>query len=801
MPLPVAKILSVLHPRGLARGIKAVQSSVTRSLGTRLALQFAFLFAIAMMGVALALSVLVVRSLSRQVERELGASGAVFDRLWQQRADELGATSATLARDFGFRAAVATGDEATMRSALDNIRSRAQVAGAFIVGIDGKIQGLDDPAMRADAARLWDTLDQGRTGGVALLGGKARQLIAAPILSPQLAGWLILAADIDQRRMRGLEQLSAVPLHAGVLVRHRGQWSEVTGGQNLPGAAQFVPEPSHLISLAGPDGAALALTRPIPTMGEDQQALLLLTYPKRLAYSQQEQLLAALAFLTVIGLAAVVSVTWRAAGRIVGPLVRLDAAAARIAEGTNRRVEVSGEDELARLGQTFNRMASEIEERERRITHLAFRDTLTGLPNRAMFHEQLALQLRSREAQAGGAIAIYCLDLDNFKAINDTLGHPSGDALLVASAERLARVADGQFVARLSGDEFVVIQQIDADRDPVERLARAMLEALSQILPIDGRQVQPSTSIGIAIFPDDGEDTSTLMRNADLALYRAKENGRGTFAFFEEALNERAQRRSRIESDLRIAIREGQFVLHFQPLFDLASGNISSFEALIRWNHPTQGLVSPVEFIPVAEETGLIVPIGEWAMRAACEEATKWPEAIRMAVNVSSIQFRHGSLTETVLSALVNSGLSPNRLEIELTESIFLEGGDATLATLHRLRGLGVRIALDDFGTGYSSLSYLQSFPFDKLKIDQSFIRNLLASPGASAMVRAIIELAAALGMETTAEGVEDPAQLEELRRQGCSTVQGFLFSRPIDAKSARKLLAQSAQAPKLRTA
>ena len=799
MPAPKVAILSVFQASSLVRRVKTLLAGITRSLGTRLALQFGVLFAIAMMGVAFALSMLVASSLSGEVERELGASGAVFDRLWQQRADELAATGATLARDFGFRAAVATGDEATMRSALHNISSRAQVGSAFIVGIDGNVHGLDDPAVRADAARLVDTLDQGQTGGVAVLGGRARQLIVAPILSPQLTGWLILAADIDSHRMRGLEQLSAVPLHAGVLVRHQQQWREVTGNETVPGASDFALEPGRLFTIAGPDGGALALARPIPAMGEDRHALLLLTYPKRLAYSQQKRLLAALAFLTVVGLAAVMVVTWRAAGRITGPLVRLDKAAARIAEGANERVEVSGEDELARLGRTFNRMAGEIEERERRITHLAFRDTLTGLPNRAMFHEELARQLQGRDDQAGNAIAIHCLDLDNFKAINDTLGHPAGDALLVASAERLLRAAQGHFVARLSGDEFVVIQDLDADRDAVERLARTMLEALSQLLPIDGHNVQPSTSIGVAIFPDDGADISTLMRNADLALYRAKENGRGTFAYFEESLNERAQRRRQIEADLRIAIREGQFMLQFQPLFELSSAKICSFEALIRWNHPTQGRVSPLDFVPVAEETGLIVPIGEWALRAACQEAARWPEHIRIAVNVSSIQFRHGGLTETVLNALARSGLSPGRLELELTESIFLEGDEATLATLHRLRALGVRIALDDFGTGYSSLSYLQSFPFDKLKIDQSFIRNLLAGPGASAMVRAIIDLAAALGMETTAEGVEDPAQVEELQRQGCSTVQGYLFSRPIDASAVHTLLAQREAVPAAR--
>jgi EAL domain-containing protein (putative c-di-GMP-specific phosphodiesterase class I) len=279
-----------------------------------------------------------------------------------------------------------------------------------------------------------------------------------------------------------------------------------------------------------------------------------------------------------------------------------------------------------------------------------------------------------------------------------------------------------------------------------------------------------------------------LLRNADLALYRAKEAGRGTYAFFEESLNQRAQERRQLESDLRLALERGELELHYQPLFDLEHNRICSFEALLRWNHPKRGLISPVDFIPIAEDTGLIVPIGAWVIREACNQAARWPEPVRIAVNVSPVQFHRGSLNETILRALATSGLAPDRLEVEITESVFLEGSEATLKLLHALRGLGVRVALDDFGTGYSSLSYLQSFPFDKLKIDRSFIHNLLTREGASAIVRAITELAHALNIETTAEGVEETAQLMELRAHGCSSVQGFLFSEPMTLADVEKL-------------
>jgi predicted signal transduction protein with EAL and GGDEF domain len=360
--------------------------------------------------------------------------------------------------------------------------------------------------------------------------------------------------------------------------------------------------------------------------------------------------------------------------------------------------------------------------------------------------------------------------------------------LLVEAARRVQHAARGHFVARLGGDEFVVLQTVGDDRNVIDRLARDILDNMAQPLTIDGNECIPSTSIGIAIAPDDGSDGGTLLRNADLALYRAKEAGRGTYAFFEESLNERAQERRQLESDLRLAVDRGEFELHYQPLFDLQDNRICSFEALIRWNHPKRGLISPADFVPIAEDTGLIVPIGAWVIREACAQAARWPEQIRIAVNVSPVQFHRGALHETILRALATSGLAPERLEVEITESVFLEGGEATLRLLHALRTLGIRIALDDFGTGYSSLSYLQSFPFDKLKIDRSFIQNLLTREGASAIVRAITELAHALNIETTAEGVEETAQLMELRAHGCSSVQGFLFAEPMTAADVDQL-------------
>jgi diguanylate cyclase (GGDEF)-like protein len=702
-----------------------------------------------------------------------------------------------LARDFGFRAAVATGDTATVQSALGNAAARLGVRTAFIVGLDGKVVGIDPTVSQQEADQLWGPLDDGQLSGVATLAGKPRRLVAAPVLAPMLIGWVVFAPELDKREMLSLERLSAIPRHAAVLVESNGRWSQATGSishvPDLPErmrAGQLQHDTSLQVDVDG--SRSITLAKPLPTFSSGDRAILLLAYPKSQALGAARRLQLALAIMTLLGLALAALATWRAAARITQPLARLDHAAESLAKGEHVEVRVRGRDELARLANSFNSMVAKIQERERRIAQLAFNDVLTGLPNRTMFQQQLEHAFRSLAGE-DARIALHCLDLDQFKSINDTLGHPAGDALLVETGRRLTEAARGHFVARLGGDEFVVLQIVRGERNAAERLAESLIEAVGHRLTIEGAQLVPSTSIGIAVAPGDGADAGTLLKNADLALYRAKESGRGTYAFFETGLNERAQQRRQLETDLRLALERGEFEVYYQPLFDLQNNRICSFEALLRWNHPKRGLVSPVEFIPVAEDTGLIVPIGAWALREACRAAARWPEHIRVAVNASSVQFHRGGFHETVLQALGGSGLDPSRLEIEITESIFLEGSEATLKLLHGLRGLGVRVALDDFGTGYSSLSYLQSFPFDKLKIDRSFIQNILTRPGASAIVRAITDLARALGIETTAEGVEETGQLNELRAHGCTSVQGFLFAQPMPEREVAELLGSDA--------
>jgi diguanylate cyclase (GGDEF)-like protein len=427
---------------------------------------------------------------------------------------------------------------------------------------------------------------------------------------------------------------------------------------------------------------------------------------------------------------------------------------------------------------------------EARIAHLAHHDVLTDLPNRALLRERLE-QAVDAMRQGGRRLAVLMLDLDRFKEVNDTLGHQAGDALLKIITKRLRGcVRETDTIARLGGDEFAIVQRAaDPAIDSVV-LAQRILDVIKEPLDLDGHHVLTGTSIGIAIAPDDGEDSDQLLKNADLALYRAKSEGRGTYCFFEPDMDQRMQARRKLEQDLRGALLNGEFVLHYQPLVNLQQDQICGFEALLRWQHPERGNIAPAEFIPLAEETGLIVPIGEWVLRQACTEAATWPTHLKIAVNVSAAQFKARNLADIVLRTLAATGMSPHRLELEITESVMLQDKDTAFDTLTRLHDIGVRIALDDFGTGYSSLSNLRKFPFDKIKIDRSFVSDLSeANVDALAVVRSVAQLGVSLGMATTAEGVETKEQLEHVRAEGCTEMQGYFICPPSPAKDIEALI------------
>ena len=422
---------------------------------------------------------------------------------------------------------------------------------------------------------------------------------------------------------------------------------------------------------------------------------------------------------------------------------------------------------------------SERREAAARIAHLAYHDALTGLPNRSVFSERLGETIRDAAA-ANEPVAVLCIDLDGFKAVNDLHGHAAGDELLVEVAQCLQSVAGhDHLAARLGGDEFAIVQRGIDQPYQANILGKRVLEALAGQFELGGRKVGISCSIGIALFPQDASTPEDLVKNADMALYRAKADGRGTARFYEKRMDEAVRERRLLEADLHQAIERGETKIHYQPLADLESGRIIGFEALARWDHPVRGEVPPDQFVPVAEESGFIVALGAWVLRKACAEAATWQDSLRVSVNLSPVQFAHGDLAAEVETILDETGLDPARLDLEITEGLLIEDSDRAIGILRRLKALGVKISMDDFGTGHSSLSYFRIFPFDKVKIDQSFVRDMIDNPQAMAIVRSVIGLGQGLGMPVVAEGVETQAQFDALIAEGCDQAQGYLISRP----------------------
>ena len=747
------------------------------SLKRRIAVVYAALFTIVLAVVMIVVSANIERFGEQSASRDLAANARVFDEIIELRARQMRGSADVLSRDFGFREAVATGDRPTIASALRSLQSRSNTSAAFVVGLDGDLIGEKGQAYPV-VESIWYQLDNGAEKGVIRLGDTLALAASSPIEAPDTIGWLVLAQPLDASEMARLADLAAVEVAARVA--------------HAPELAGPLAD-AQLARVIEADDAARTLyhVTALPTLDDSVEPRLVLGHSLGTALAEYAGLKYLLALVALGGLLLVLVLGSRVARGVTGPLAKLDAAVRRFAAGEDVSLAIETQDEVGRLAASFNDMVGAIEERERKILHVGLHDGLTELPNRKLFVEQLG-QTLARLGPDERLFVAYC-DLDDFKVVNDTLGHPAGDELLRQVASSLRCRSEFSHIARLGGDEFAVIIH---ERDPAADLvdtARLLKDCFDQDVTIDGQSAPTSASIGIAVAPGDGTDTTVLLKHADLALYRAKRDGKATFHFFEQSLDEQARRRREMELDLRLAIKDGGFELHFQPLYSLTHERLQGFEALIRWNHPTRGTISPAEFIPLAEETGLILQVGEWVVREACHIASGWPEDISVAVNISPKQFTYPGLSTTILQALTNSGLPPQRLELEITESVFIADVEHTLSTLHSLRNLGVRIALDDFGTGYSSLSYLRQFPFDKIKIDQSFVRDLAQQGNnAHAVIRAITTLADALSMETLAEGVEDEQQCRILREEGCGSIQGYLLSRPVRADVVQEMLAPS---------
>ena len=482
-----------------------------------------------------------------------------------------------------------------------------------------------------------------------------------------------------------------------------------------------------------------------------------------------------------------------------GEIVRSAEVRRRRADGTIIDVSSSLAPLYGETGRTgFVAVIEDITERKQaatRLAHLASHDSLTGLPNREQFTIRTGEALE-RAKTKDCHISVLCFDLDRFGNVNETLGHSAGDKLLQFVAGRLRDIVNpGDVVSRLGGHEFAVLQPDVKEPADSSKLARRVINELGAPYVVNDQEASIGVNVGIAIGPEDSDDPALLLKKAGLALARAKADGCGSKRFFEPSMDAQLEKRRSLERDLRNAIAKGELELHYQPLVQLDDGKVSGCEALLRWRHPQRGMIPPGDFISIAEYTNLIVPIGEWVLWQACTDAAGWPGCLKVAVNLSTVQFRSTRLLPAVVSALASSGLSPARLELEVTESVLMQDNDDNLAVLHQLRGLGARIAMDDFGTGYSSLGYLRSFPFDKIKIDRSFVKDLPASDECLAIVRAIVGLAKSLRLSTTAEGVETDLQLNHLRAEGCIEGQGYLFSRPLPNAELHRFLAPRSQA------
>jgi diguanylate cyclase (GGDEF)-like protein len=479
--------------------------------------------------------------------------------------------------------------------------------------------------------------------------------------------------------------------------------------------------------------------------------------------------------------------------RLIRPLRDLTAVIHRIAGGHDQEhlPHLDRGDELGTVARALQSLQEQTKERTRaeaQISYMAQHDALTGLPNRVLFHQEVERALT--RVNRDDPFAVFCLDLDRFKSVNDTLGHPVGDALLIEVARRLKNCTrEGDMVARLGGDEFAILQRDNRGLTDAPDLAERVILELSVPCHVPGHTILVGSSVGIAFAPSDAVDVVNLLKAADMALYRAKNDGGGTYRLFEPEMDAKMQARRLLEIDLSRALSNNEFKVYYQPIVNLDDYDVTGFEALLRWNHPTQGLVSPADFIPIAEETGAICPIGAWILRTACADAARWPSEIKVAVNLSPMQFKSKTLVADVAAALAASNLPAQRLEVEITETVMLQDAITTLETLNQLRALGVRIAMDDFGTGYSSLSYLRRFPFNKIKIDQCFIRDMSEEHESMAVLRAITGLGTSLGMTTTAEGVETLEQLCRLRAEGCTEVQGYFFSKPKPVEEVASML------------
>ncbi|HEX5380256.1 MAG TPA: EAL domain-containing protein [Phenylobacterium sp.] len=751
-----------------------------KHLRTKLTVLYAGLFGVTLILISAAVYSAVSNAAQRQVRDELTASGTVFDRVWSIRSDQLKQNAALLSRDFGFREAVATGDQATIVSAMENLRGRLGIDLAFIVGVDGRIAASDTTRLSPHAGRLLKALnDSEGLAGVYLLDDKPYQMIATPIMSPDLIGWVVFAAKLDDQEMSALERLAAIPLDASVAHKAGGRWvlsSAATGGE--PGRlSQFMNQAladkvRAPRALSTPAGEAIALVKPLPSITGNDSAALLLTYPMSRALAPYRPLLITIGLTGLAGLVLVILGSWSLARSVTRPVSALDQAVGRLQRGEDGGVAVESHDEIGRLAESFNLMATEIRERERRITHLALHDAETGLPNRLSLERAIG----EMAPRLGSDLFVAVLGVDRFAHVRGAIGYALAADLIREIGERLAGLQPGGAVARLSTDVLGLVFQAE-DEAAAEVLILRLLADLEQPVQVGGDAIDVALTVGLAAAPG-GEGGDDAIERANIGFDQARTSKRKVSFFDAEAYGDPSSNLT-LMSGMLWAIRSGGIELFHQPKFDLRSRSVNAVEGLVRWRHPTRGILRPDLFIPMAEETGHIRTLTDWVLRQAVADQIAMKRAgheMEVSVNISGRLLGDRDFADFVDRTVVGA---VGQLCFEITETAVIENPDMALEILDRFRNAGVSISIDDFGSGLSSLAYLKQIRGHELKIDKSLITDVTESQRDALIVRSTIDLAHSLGLKVTAEGVETANAFQMLAAMGCDSIQGYLIAKP----------------------
>jgi EAL domain-containing protein (putative c-di-GMP-specific phosphodiesterase class I)/GGDEF domain-containing protein len=762
-------------------------------LRTKLTVLYATLFGVALLVVAVAVYGAANSNARAGVRSELAASGTVFDRVWGLRSRQLEDGATLLSRDFGFREAVASRDEATIVSALDNLRRRLGVDMAFVVGVDGQVSASGDAGAGAIASQLLTTLDEQTASGVFMIGERPYQAIAAPIMSPVLAGWVVFAIHVDRAELRGLEDLAAIPLTAEVLHQDAaGRWGGAVArpeAQALDGiiAAALRPGGEPQAELRGPAGAELVLVKPLKTLAGGRPAVLVLRFPLAEALAPYRSLIHAVVAAAALGMILLLVGSWALARSVTRPISALEEGVRQLRRGEEARVEVATRDELARLADSFNDMAVDLREREARITHQALHDAETGLPNRAAIEADVSAMARGGDGV--GSLFVAAVGIDRFEHIRNAIGYGLSGRMVGEVGARLEACGFTGRVARLS-TKMLGVAFWARDLDEARHDLAACIGAVEAPLELDGVRMDVSVTVGMAMLGVHGDDVATLIDRATIAFDQANGRRRKLALFDESAYGDPAANLS-LMSDMLDGLARGQFSLHHQPKLDLRSGQVTGVEALVRWTHPRRGPLAPDLFIPMAEETGHIRTLTDWVLgQALVDQATMKAAGhdMAMSINISGRLLGDSHFAEAALAAVTRAA---GPLCFEITETAVIDNPEVALQTIERLAQAGVAVSIDDYGSGLSSLAYLKRIRAQELKIDKAFVTGLGSSNDAL-LVKSTIDLAHSLGLKVTAEGVEDAAALAALNGMGCDLAQGYFIARPIPLNELLTFLANN---------